>query len=70
MLVTLDGIVILVSPVQPWNASLPMLVTASPDGDVEGITISASVHVPIPVTEQVPSPLDVNASPSEEATDL
>ena len=67
MLVTLDGIVMLIRFVRPRNAEPPMLVTASPDGDVGGITISASVHVPIPVTAHVPSPLDVKASPSEYA---
>ena len=30
MLVTLSGIVTLVSPVQPWKASMPMLVTLPP----------------------------------------
>ena len=39
MLVTLSGIITLVKPVQPLNASLPILVTGYPPS-AEGITTS------------------------------
>ena len=49
MLVTLSGIVTLVSPVQSRKAPSPMLVTGF-ELYSDGITISLSVQVPIPVT--------------------
>ena len=64
MLVTEDGIVIDVSELQSSNAYEPMPTTLSPAGETEGITISVSVHVPRPLTQQVPSPFEVKESPS------
>ena len=49
MLVTLSGIVMLVSPVQLEKASEPMLVTGF-ELYSDGIISSLSVQVPIPVT--------------------
>ena len=64
MPITPSGIAMLVSAVQEESAKEPIIVTLSPSGETGGITMSVSVQVPIPLTEQVPSPFEVNSSPS------
>ena len=49
----------------PKNALLEILVTISPAGLIGGIYRSLSVQVPIPLTQHVPSPFEVNSNPSE-----
>ena len=63
MLVTLLGMMTLVRLEQPENAERPMLVTGNPLY-IAGITISLSLHVPIPITEyDLPSLFKVNSRP-------
>ena len=50
ILVTLDGMKMLVRLLQASNAWLPIAVTVSPASDMFGMTISVSVQVPIPLT--------------------
>ena len=40
-----------------------MRITISPLGETEGMTMSVSVHVPRPTTQQVPSPREINSKP-------
>ena len=55
---TLSGTYIATRTSSAKNPPHMIFVTVSPLGDLAGIIIFASVHVPLPLNEHVPSPLE------------